>query len=93
MPSSQFKSAVLLSFFMSVACAQPAQQLKDAELPPLPRDTHSFARPELLAAPLFLFAIGNAFAGVLIIYRILWPRASRFLEHSTNFTPAAARAR
>lgn len=34
-----------------------------------------------------------AFAGVLIIYRILWPRASRFLEHSTNFTPAAARAR
>lgn len=38
----------------------------------------------ILAAPLFLFAIGNAFAGVLIIYRILWPRASRFMEHTTG---------
>lgn len=34
----------------------------------------------VLAAPLFLFAVGNAFVGVLIMYRILWPRASRFLE-------------
>jgi hypothetical protein len=38
----------------------------------------------ILAVPLFLFAVGNAFAGVLIIYRILWPRASRFLEHTTG---------
>jgi hypothetical protein len=37
----------------------------------------------VLAAPLFLFAIGNAFAGVLIMYRILWPRASRFLERTS----------
>jgi len=35
----------------------------------------------LLAAPLFLFAIGNAFIGVIIMYRILWPRASRFIDH------------
>lgn len=37
----------------------------------------------VLAAPLFLFAIGNAFAGVLIMYRILWPRAARFLEQTS----------
>ena len=33
----------------------------------------------ILAAPLFLFAIGNAFAGILTIYRILWPRTSPHL--------------
>jgi hypothetical protein len=37
----------------------------------------------ILAAPLFLFAVGNAFVGVLIMYRILWPRASRFLERTS----------
>ena len=37
----------------------------------------------VLAAPLSLFAVGNAFAGVLIIDRILWPRASKFLEHAS----------
>ncbi len=33
----------------------------------------------ILAAPLFLFAIGNAFAGIFTIYRILWPRTSPYL--------------
>jgi hypothetical protein len=33
----------------------------------------------VLAAPLFLFAIGNAFAGILTVYRILWPRTSPHL--------------
>jgi len=30
----------------------------------------------LLAALLFLASVGGAFAGVLVLYRVLWPRAS-----------------
>lgn len=37
----------------------------------------------VLAAPLFLFAIGDAFVGILIMYRILWPRTSRYLAQSS----------
>lgn len=33
----------------------------------------------VLAAPLFLFAIGNAFVGIFTVYRILWPRTSPYL--------------
>jgi hypothetical protein len=33
----------------------------------------------VLAAPLFLFAIGNAFVGIFTVYGILWPRASPYL--------------
>jgi hypothetical protein len=32
----------------------------------------------ILAAPLFLFAIGNAFVGIFTVYKILWPRTSPF---------------
>lgn len=37
----------------------------------------------ILAAPLFLFAIGNAFAGIFTVYRILWPRTSPYLARVT----------
>jgi leukotriene-A4 hydrolase len=67
MPSSQFKPAVLLSIFMSVACAKPAQEAKDAELPPLPRDTHSFARPEIVAVTHVSLDLAPDFATKLLV--------------------------
>jgi hypothetical protein len=36
----------------------------------------------VLAAPLFLFAIGNAFVGIFTVYRILWPRTSPYLART-----------
>jgi hypothetical protein len=59
-----------------------ALQLATYEMPDLARSASGMLGDifGVLAAPLFLFAIGNAFTGVLMMYRILWPRASSFVQ-------------
>lgn len=34
----------------------------------------------VLAALLFLFSIGGAYVGIVTLYRILWPRTSRYFR-------------
>lgn len=68
-----------------------ASVLKYAALTLMTYQTAELPRPTLrlvgdvfgvLAAPLFLFAIGDAFAGVLVVFRTLWPRTSRYFAAS-----------
>lgn len=34
----------------------------------------------ILSSPLFLFAVSDAYAGILVIYKLLWPRTYRYPE-------------
>ena len=63
-----------------------ASVLKYAALTLMTYQTEDLPRPILrsigdvfgvLAVFLFLFALGGASAGVLVVYRVLWPRATR----------------
>jgi hypothetical protein len=64
-----------------------ASVLKYAALTLMTYQTAEIPRPTLrlvgdgfglLAAPLFLFAIGDAFAGTFVMFRTLWPRTRYF---------------
>ena len=68
-----------------------ASVLKYAALTLMTYRTNEVSRPTLvligdvfggLAAPLFLFAVAGAFAGVRVMFRVLWPRTSRYLGES-----------
>jgi hypothetical protein len=71
---------VIASILKYAALALASYQQPDIAQPVLRAAGDLFG---VLAAPLFLFAIGNAFAAVLTVYRILWPRTSRYLAESS----------
>ena len=58
-----------------------ALNLMTYQTPEIPRPTLHLISDAfgILAVPLFLFAVGDMLAGVVVALRILWPRTTRYL--------------